>query len=144
VRRLGEVGEADLPAIYAGAACLGYVSECEGFGLPVIEAMAAGTPVVTSNTSALPEVAGGAALLVDPWSIEAIADGLERVLSDTALADALRVRGRARSGEFDWSRTAAGTEEIYRQVCGLDYSSRVPLSPGPASAPTHSPAALAQ
>ena len=144
VRRLGEVDDADLPAIYAGAACLGYVSEYEGFGLPIVEAMSAGTPVVTSNTSSMPEVAGDAALLVDPWSVESIADGLQRVLCDSTLSEILRLRGLARSLQFDWARTATATEQVYREACGLDYSSRVALSPGPDSAPAHSPAALAQ
>jgi glycosyltransferase involved in cell wall biosynthesis len=118
VHRLDGVTRDDLPAIHAGAACLAFVSLCEGFGLPVVEAMAAGTPVVTSNRSAMPEVAGGAALLVDPLSVDAIAEGIGRVLGDTGLADELRRKGRIRSEAFDWSETAAGTERVYGAVAG--------------------------
>jgi alpha-1,3-rhamnosyl/mannosyltransferase len=118
VHRLEAVARGDLPAIYAGAACLAFVSLCEGFGLPVAEAMAAGTPVVTSNRSSMPEVAGDAALLVDPCSVDAIADGISRVLEDSALAEDLRRRGRIRSAVFDWSVTAAVTERVYRTVSG--------------------------
>lgn len=108
----------DLPAVYAGAACLAYVSLAEGFGLPIAEAMAAGTPVVTSNCSSMPEVAGGAALCVDPRSVDAIGEGMGRLLGDSALADDLRQRGRARSQVFDWAVTADLTERAYRDVSG--------------------------
>ena len=118
VCRLGIVPRDDLPALYAGAACLASVSLCEGFGLPIVEAMAAGTPVVTSDCSAMPEVAGDAAVFVDPWSVDAIAAGLNLVLGDASLADDLRRRGRARSLVFDWSVTADLTERVYREVAG--------------------------
>ncbi len=143
VRHLGYVPDADLPGLYAAASCVAYVSLCEGFGLPVVEAMAAGAPVVTSNVSAMPEVAGDAAHLVDPYAIDAIAAGIVRVLEDTTLRATLLQRGRARSLAFDWRHTAARTIDVYRLACGDSYSSRDALSPGPASTPSHSPSALA-
>jgi glycosyltransferase involved in cell wall biosynthesis len=118
VRRLNEVPREDLPALYAGSACLAHVALCEGFGLPVAEAMAAGTPVVTSNCSSMPEVAGDAAICVDPLSVEDIAQGLSRMLRDSAVADTCRTRGRARSLMFDWSTTAQQTETLYREISG--------------------------
>jgi len=109
---------ADLPGLYAGASCLAYVSLCEGFGLPIVEAMAACVPVVASNRSSMVEVAGDAALCVDPESVDAIADGIDRVLVDTSFASELRARGRQRSLAFDWRRTADLTERAYREVAG--------------------------
>ena len=111
-----EVATDDLPALYAGAASVAYVSLREGFGLPVVEAMAAGAPVVTSNLSSMPEVAGDAAVLVDPYDIDHIAAGLARVLDDTVLADSLRASGRQRSEAFTWQATAARTEAVYREL----------------------------
>jgi glycosyltransferase involved in cell wall biosynthesis len=84
----------------------------------VIEAMARGVATVTSNTSSLPEVAGGAALLVDPEDVSEIADALARVLTDPALADDLRRRGRARAATFSWAATARATLDVYRHVMG--------------------------
>ena len=106
IHQLGHVAEEDLPALYRGAATFAYPSLYEGFGLPVLEAMAAGTPVLTSNVSSLPEVAGDAAVLVDPRSVPAIRDGLERVLGDPVLARALLARGRERAAAFSWNRHA--------------------------------------
>jgi glycosyltransferase involved in cell wall biosynthesis len=107
VRLLGHVSDADLAALYAGADCFAYPSLYEGFGLPVLEAMAAGAPVLTSNVSSLPEVAGDAALLVDPRDSDAIRAGLARLLGDGALRAGLRARGRARAAQYSWDRTAA-------------------------------------
>lgn len=135
VRHLGVVPDALLPGLYAGARCLAYVSRQEGFGLPVLEAMAAGTPVVTSDCSALPEVAGGAALLVDPERDEAVAEGLLRVLSESGLVQRLSLAGRARSATFNWNRTAALTEEVYRAVLGQTSTSPTPIDLEPASGP---------
>ena len=112
----GFVPDADLPAVYAGAQALAFPSEFEGFGLPVLEAMACGTPVVCSNTSSLPEVAGGAALLVDPLDADALTDALRRVLSDPTLATDLSVRGIAQAGRFSWERAAQETLAVYRRV----------------------------
>jgi glycosyltransferase involved in cell wall biosynthesis len=111
-RLLGRVDDADLAALYAGCAAFAYPSLYEGFGLPVLEAMAAGAPVVTSSVSSLPEVAGGAALLVDPHDTDAIAGALARVLGDAALAADLRARGRKRAAVFSWERTARETREL--------------------------------
>jgi glycosyltransferase involved in cell wall biosynthesis len=117
VRVLGYVPEADLGALYRGAEALVYPSWYEGFGLPVLEAMACGTPVITYRATALPEVAGDAALLVDPpWSAERLAAAIRRVLEDDALRTTLRARGRARAAAFDWGRTARLTAEVYARA----------------------------
>jgi glycosyltransferase involved in cell wall biosynthesis len=113
---LGHVDEADLASLYAGATAFAYPSLYEGFGLPVLEAMSAGTPVITSATSSLPEVAGDAALLVDPTDTAAIARALERVLGDSGLAAGLALRGRARARLFSWERTARETAELLLAV----------------------------
>ena len=102
----GFVPEADLPALLTGATLLCYPSLSEGFGLPVLDAFACGTPVVTSNTTALPEVAGDAAVLVDPADVAAIRDGIARVANDPAVQDLLRIRGHERLKEFSWERCA--------------------------------------
>jgi alpha-1,3-rhamnosyl/mannosyltransferase len=114
--RTGYVSDADKVVLLAGAEALTYPSRYEGFGFPVLEAMAAGVPVVTSDRSSLPEVAGGAALLVDPDSSDAIAAGIERVLSDTALRARLRKAGPERAASFSWERTAKATAEVLRSV----------------------------
>ena len=99
--------------LYARAACLVYPSLAEGFGLPILEAMASGTPVVTSNVSSLPEVAGGAALVVDPYDAAALAEAIGLVLTRPALRAELRERGLARARQFSWDQTAA---EISRLI----------------------------
>jgi glycosyltransferase involved in cell wall biosynthesis len=116
VRFLGYVRDDTLAILYRLASAFAFPSLYEGFGLPALEAMASGTPVVTSNVSSLPEVAGGAAVLVDPYDVGAIADGLVSVLSDGTLADDLRRRGLVRARDFSWERSVARTHEIYRQV----------------------------
>jgi len=116
VRFLGYVRDETLAILYRLASAFAFPSLYEGFGLPALEAMASGTPVVTSNVSSLPEVAGGAAVLVDPYNVEAIADGLLQVLSDPTLAADLSRRGLIRARDFSWERSVARTHEIYRQV----------------------------
>ena len=117
VRAGGLTGDT-LTTAYADADAVAYVSLYEGFGLPVLEAMSAGAPVVASNTSSLPELAGDAALLVDPEDVDAISDALARILSDSSLADDLRARGRARAATFSWAATARATLDVYRHVTG--------------------------
>lgn len=113
VRFLGAVPEGDLPALYAGARVFAFPSLWEGFGLPVLEAMAAGAPVVASRRGALPEVAGDAALLVEP-APGPLAEALERLLTDRTLRDRLRDAGLERARAFSWERTAAETLAVYR------------------------------
>jgi glycosyltransferase involved in cell wall biosynthesis len=120
VRVTGYVRPEDLPALYAGAAAVVYPSLYEGFGLPVLEAMACGVPVLTSNNSCLPEVAGDAALLVDPLDTGAIAEGIWSILSDMALRNRLTRAGLARAAEFTWERTARETLAVYRRSLSLD------------------------
>ena len=112
---LGYTSEAGLRELYSRAACLVLPSLGEGFGLPVLEAMACGPPVVTANTSSLPEVAGDAALTVDPNDTIALADALHRALTDRALSDDLRRRGLERVRLFTWRRTA---EQLSRLLDG--------------------------
>jgi glycosyltransferase involved in cell wall biosynthesis len=109
---VGAVPEAKLPSLYRGAEALIFPSLYEGFGLPVLEAMACGTPVVTANATAMPEVAGDAALLVDPNSVEQIARAMEQIVSDTTLRQQLRHKGLRRAAEFSWPSTAARVREL--------------------------------
>jgi glycosyltransferase involved in cell wall biosynthesis len=88
----------------------------EGFGLPPLEAMASGTPVVTSNVSSLPEVVGDAAVLINPYDPESIADGIRRVLSDDTLRADLKARGLARARQFSWQASVERVRQIYRDV----------------------------
>src|SRR5262245_7548640 len=113
VRFVGPAPDADLPALYGGALAFAFPSLWEGFGLPALEAMAAGAPVLASNRGALPEVTGGAALLVEP-APAAIAEALERLLAEPALRERLRQAGLARAAEFSWARTARETLAVYR------------------------------
>jgi len=107
VRQLGHVADEVLPALMRSAEMLVFPSLHEGFGFPVIEAMALGVPVVTSNVTALPEVAGNAALFADPNDTASIAAMMKQILDSPALADELRVRGQARAGQFRWDTTCA-------------------------------------
>ena len=114
----GYVAPADLPALYAGAACFVFPSVYEGFGLPVLEAMAAGAPVVASRVGAIPEVAGDAALLVDASRPAALAEAIEAVLGDPALRARLVERGRTRARVFTWELAARRTRAVYDAVHG--------------------------
>jgi glycosyltransferase involved in cell wall biosynthesis len=118
IRATGWLEREDLRALLAASSMLVLPSLEEGFGLPVAEAMAAGLPVVCSTGSALSEVAGQDALLVEPRDPNAIAHAIERLLDDATLAEDLRRRGRERSRQFDWERTAAQTLAFYRKVLG--------------------------
>ncbi len=107
---------ADLPALYAGATCFVFPSLYEGFGLPVLEAMAAGAPVVAARAGSIPEVAGDAALLVDAHTPGELAAAIESVLTDPALRERLVLRGRARAAEFEWNAVARQTLAVYQAV----------------------------
>jgi len=113
VRLLGEVSDTELAALYRGAACVAYVSLYEGFGLPVLEALACGAPVVTARGGACEEVAGGAAVLVDPLDPDDIAAGLSRA---TGNREELRALGLARAGELTWERTGRETLAVYTEA----------------------------
>ncbi|HYP52293.1 MAG TPA: glycosyltransferase family 1 protein, partial [Pyrinomonadaceae bacterium] len=114
----GYVSEADLPALYTGALLFVYPSYFEGFGLPPLEAMACGTPVVAGDRTSLPEVVGDAGLLVDPFDESAIGAGLERLLDDSELRASLRVKGLERARLFDWRETARLTLAAYAKATG--------------------------
>ena len=118
VRFLGYMPQETLAVMYRLAGVFVFPSLYEGFGLPPLEAMASGTPVVTSNVSSLPEVAGDAAVLVDPYDPEAIGDAIYRVLTDEALRCGLRQKGIARAREFSWEASVGRVREIYGQVNG--------------------------
>ena len=118
IRALGYVERGVVERLYRTAIALAFPSLDEGFGLPVLEAMSAGLPVVTSNRSGLAEVAGDAALLVDPADAEAIGAALERAISDAELRKDLIDKGQARAEAFRWSRAAAETLAVYRRLLG--------------------------
>jgi glycosyltransferase involved in cell wall biosynthesis len=116
VHFIGFAHDEDLPALYSEAVCLAYPSLYEGIGLPVLEAMACGTPVLTSAISSLPEVAGDAAILVDPYRVEAIAEGLRQLLDDATLRAELVTRGLRQAARFTWEGAAQQLLGIYRQM----------------------------
>lgn len=116
VRYLGHVDDATLSALYQSAAVLAFPSLYEGFGLPLLEAMAHGVPAVVGDVGALPELADGAAVLVDPEDEASIAQGLEKVLADAPLRERLGAEGRRRAADFTWERAAAVTREVLRRI----------------------------
>ena len=134
VRLEGWLGAEEIEGLWALADAFVYPSLYEGFGLPVLEAMARGVPVACADASSLPEVAGGAALLFDPRSERGIAQAIERLLGDPALAASLRAKGRARAAGLTWERTARLTLESYTRALG-------PRGPGDAPPPLSRPSA---
>ena len=118
IHPVGYVSQDALKVLYGEAIALCYPSLYEGFRLPVVEAMAAGAPVLTSRGSSLDEVAAGAAVAVDPLSVTEIGDGMTRLIDDSGLRDALRARGRARAAELSWDKTAQATRAVFARVTG--------------------------
>jgi len=114
----GYVLDEDLPAIYGGSQGLVFPSVYEGFGLPVLEAMACGTPVAASNASSLPEIGGDAALYADPLDVEGMTESVRRLLCDAELREHLRARGLERAAQFSWERAAARTRAVYERFLG--------------------------
>ena len=117
VRFLGYCPLDEMPALYRGAAALFYPSLFEGFGIPLVEAMWCRCPIVCSNATSLPEVAGDAALLADPHSPDALADALARILTDAALRAELVERGTRRAREFSWRRFTTEVLRSLHEVC---------------------------
>jgi glycosyltransferase involved in cell wall biosynthesis len=111
----GHLPVRDLHPLYSGARLFAYPSLYEGFGIPVLEAMACGVPVVTSNTSSLPEVAGDAAYLIDPYDVRSMASAMEKVLQNENLAASLQAKGLERVKAFSWERAARQTLEVYKE-----------------------------
>ncbi len=116
IHLLQYVSREDLPALYSGATGFVFPSLHEGFGIPVLEAMACGTPVITSNLSSLPEVTGTAGILVNPYDTASIANAMENLLSDASLRKGLSEKGLARSGGFSWERTAKLTLSVFEEM----------------------------
>jgi glycosyltransferase involved in cell wall biosynthesis len=119
----GYVPESDLPVLYSGALCFVYPSYFEGFGLPPLEAMKCGVPVIVGNRTSLPEVVGDAAILVDPFDADAIAGAMDKLISDSNLRAELAARGLARAKLFDWRETARQTLTVYQRAAGVASSS---------------------
>ncbi len=115
---LGYCPDQDLPALYSGAMAFLYPSIFEGFGLPPLEAMACGTAVVTSGISSLPEVVGDAALLVDPYDVESIINGIEKIITDDELRERFCSKGLQRASQFTWERTADRTWQVLQEYKG--------------------------
>ncbi len=118
VRLAGAVADEDLPALYSGCAAFVYPSLYEGFGLPPLEALACGAPVICSNTTSLPEVVGDAAVTIDPLDVAALGEALAAVVTDPALASRLRAAGPPRAARFSWAACAAGHRALYQELAG--------------------------
>lgn len=116
VRFIGFVEDADIPALYSGALLTAYPSLYEGFGFPILESMACGTPVVTSTISSMPEVAGDAALLVDPYDVSALAESLRWLLTEDALREKLIERGYRQARRFTWQKAARELKAVYDRL----------------------------
>jgi glycosyltransferase involved in cell wall biosynthesis len=117
ITRVGWVDAGARADLLAGAAAFAYPSLYEGFGLPPLEAMAAGVPVVTTRAGAVPEVVGDAAVVVEPRSVDALASALVDVLTDEGLRERLVEAGRARAAHHSWDATVAGLTDLYRSLC---------------------------
>ncbi len=118
IQVLGYVPGPDLEQLYRRAAIFAFPSLDEGFGMPVLDAMARGVPVLTSSVSAMPEVAGDAGLLVDPYDVTSIAGGLRRLIADTALREQLTRAGLARVQQFSWEKSVGATWNVYQELLG--------------------------
>ncbi len=118
----GYVPEADLPALYSGALCFVYPSYFEGFGLPPLEAMKCGAPVIVGDKTSLPEVVGDAGILVDPFDIDELAAAIQKLIADSELRMQLRVKGLERAKLFDWQETARQTLAVYERAAGAEWS----------------------
>lgn len=116
----GYVPENDLPALYSGSLCFVYPSYFEGFGLPPLEAMQCGVPVIVGDQTSLPEVVGDAGILVDPFDVDALAAAIDKVISDSNLRAELSVQGLARAKLFAWQETARQTLAVYRRAAGVE------------------------
>jgi glycosyltransferase involved in cell wall biosynthesis len=116
----GYIPEGELPALYSGALCFVYPSYFEGFGLPPLEAMQCGVPVIVGDQTSLPEVVADAGILVDPFDVEALAGAIEKVISDSNLRAELSVQGLARAKLFGWQETARQTLKVYRKAAGVE------------------------
>ncbi len=121
----GYVAENDLSALYSGATCFVYPSFFEGFGLPVLEAMQCGAPVIAGNRTSIPEVVGKAGLLFDPFDTNSLVQALTRVLDDSEYRAALRIQGLERAREFDWKQTARMTLQAYQKAVVSKYKHQV-------------------
>lgn len=132
VRFIGRLSDADFASVYRGATAFLLVSHYEGFGLPIIEAMACGAPVITSSVASMPEVAGGAALLVDPGSIEEIGGAIDRLCESTQLRNDLRARGWQRAAQFSWDETGRRVSAALTRVISSSESRA-----GPTEQPVH-------
>lgn len=115
IKILDYVDYKELPVLINHAIVLVFPSLWEGFGLPILEAMACGTPVITSNVSSMPEVAGDAAILVDPTNVSAIASAIASIIADTSLRNDLRSRGLHRAKQFSWATTGQQTADVLKQ-----------------------------
>ena len=116
IKPLGYVADEMMPLIYSGAAAFVFPSLYEGFGLPPLEAMACGAPVISSSSSSLPEVVGDAGILVDPLNVDALAESLRHVLEDRTFAEVLAQQGVRRAAGFSWKKTAVETIGVYRRA----------------------------
>ena len=124
IRFTGYVADEDLNALYSGAVCFVYPSYFEGFGLPILEAMKCGTPVIAGNRTSIPEVAGEAALLFDPFDVQSLVEALKRILDDSECRATLSARGLQRANEFSWQTTARLTLAVYEKAAGQTHANQ--------------------